>query len=64
MIDKIKSFIGKELACTNCEKVIKEGEKFTAAIVMPPERKMLVGRLDKVIVKTAYRVLCEICMDK
>lgn len=65
MFDKMKALLENEkLACTNCGKKFQEGETFTATIDMPAEKRMLVGRLDKVVARSAKRVYCERCKDK
>lgn len=62
MLDKIKSaFASKQLNCTHCGRKIEEGETFTASITMPPEKEMLVSRLDNAIARSANHVLCERC---
>lgn len=50
-----------ELKCTNCGKKINEGDSFTANLILPSENKMLVGRLDKTIARTAESVFCKNC---
>ncbi|MFP7486360.1 hypothetical protein SFC65_19540 [Priestia filamentosa] len=60
MLDKLKdAFTSKQLICTNCERKIVEGERFTANIKMSSEKDMLVSRLDNAIARTANSVLCE-----
>ncbi len=62
MFDKLKdAFTSKELTCTNCDRKIEAGQRFTANLTMPSEKDMLVGRLDNVIARTADSVICERC---
>lgn len=65
MLDKIRGFFkAKEFHCTECGKKIGEGEEFVANITMPKEKKMLVGRMDVTIAKTAHSILCKTCLKK
>lgn len=62
MFEKIKNtFTPKKLSCSKCGKRIITGEKFSAEFTLPPEEKMLVGRLDNVIAKSTDCVLCDRC---
>ena len=62
MLGKINNaFSSKPLLCTNCGRKIEENERFTATITMPPEKNMLVGRLDYTIARIANSVMCNRC---
>ncbi len=64
MFDKLKDTLTeKKLFCSNCGKRINTGEKFSADFTMPPEKNMLVGKLDNVIAKSADKVLCDRCQE-
>lgn len=64
MLENLKRFVKTvELQCTNCHTKIKEGDLFTANIILPSEKCMLVGPLDKTIAKTAESVLCSKCRN-
>ena len=62
MLDKFKShFQEVELTCSECGKTIKEGEQFSVALIMPSEKQMPVGPLDKVLAKRAAKISCSEC---
>lgn len=64
MLERLKKLVKtEELTCTVCGMKMKEGDSFTATITLPAEKNMLVGPLDKVIAKTATRVLCSSCKE-
>ena len=62
MLEKLKDhFKEVELTCSKCVKTIKEGERFSATLIMPSDRQMPVGPLDKVLAKRAVDISCSEC---
>lgn len=62
MLDKLKNhFKDVNLVCSQCGKTIEQGERFTVSLVLPEEKNMPVGQLDKVLAKRANEILCSKC---
>lgn len=62
MLDKLKEhFKDVNLVCSQCGKTVEHGERFTVSLVLPEEKNMPVGQLDKVLAKRANEILCSKC---
>lgn len=62
MLDKLKNhFKDVNLVCSQCGKTIEQGEQFAVSLVLPEEKNMPVGQLDKVLAKRANEILCSKC---
>lgn len=62
MLDKLKNhFKNVNLVCSQCGKTIEHGEQFAVFLVLPEEKNMPVGQLDKVLAKKANEILCSKC---
>ncbi len=62
MLDRLKNhFKDVTLSCSNCGKAVEEGEQFSITLVLPEEKNMPVGQLDKVLAKRAIEILCSSC---
>lgn len=62
MLEKMKEhFQEVELTCSKCGKTLKEGERFSVTLIMPSEKLMPVGPLDKVLAKRAIHISCGEC---
>lgn len=62
MLDKLKNhFKDVNLVCSQCDKTIEHGERFAVSLVLPEEKNMPVGQLDKVLAKRANEILCSKC---
>lgn len=62
MLEKLKEhFKEAELACSKCGKSIEEGERFFVTLILPTEKQMPVGRLDKMLAKRAVDITCSDC---
>ncbi|MEC3225468.1 hypothetical protein P9027_26320 [Bacillus thuringiensis] len=62
MLDKLKNhFKDVNLVCSQCGKTIEQGEQFEVSLVLPEEKNMPVGQLDKVLAKRANEILCNKC---
>lgn len=62
MLEKLKDhFKEVELSCSKCGKVIEEGERFSVTLIMPAEKQMPVGQLDKMLAKRAVNITCGEC---
>ncbi|PES34712.1 hypothetical protein [Bacillus thuringiensis] len=62
MLDKLKNhFKNVNLVCSQCGKTIEHCEQFAVSLVLPEEKNMPVGQLDKVLAKRANEILCSKC---
>lgn len=62
MLDKLKKhFKDVNLVCSQCGKTIEYGEQFAVSLVLPEEKNMPVGQLDKVLAKRANEISCSKC---
>ena len=62
MLEKIKEhFQEVELTCSKCGKTIEEGGRFSVTLIMPSEKLMPVGPLDRVLAKRAIQITCDGC---
>ncbi|MGX5573325.1 hypothetical protein [Bacillus toyonensis] len=62
MLDTLKEhFKDVDLVCSQCGKTIESGERFLVSLVLPEEKNMPVGQLDKVLAKRANEILCNKC---
>jgi hypothetical protein len=60
----LKEFFDKELQCTNCGHTLVSGDEIFISLIVPNERKMPVGVLDKVLSKYSNKVHCKTCYEK
>ncbi|AMR10688.1 hypothetical protein KY998_04765 [Bacillus paralicheniformis] len=57
------NFFNIELICSNCGKTLKSGDEIVAHITLPSEKKMPVGRMDRVLSKHSDKVYCKKCSE-
>ncbi|MBO3650456.1 MULTISPECIES: hypothetical protein [Bacillus amyloliquefaciens group] len=60
---ELKNFFNTELKCSICGKTLKSGDEITAYLTLPSEKKMPVGRMDKVLSKHSDKVCCKKCSE-
>jgi len=54
----------KELQCTNCGCNLSSGDEIFISLILPNERKMPVGVLNKVLSKYSNKVHCKTCYER
>ncbi|WP_176522236.1 hypothetical protein [Bacillus thuringiensis] len=58
MLDTLKNhFKDVNLVCSQCGEIIEHCERFVVSLVLPEEKIMLVGQLDRELAKGANEIL-------